>query len=101
MPVYVDDMYKRPMGRLGRMKLSHMYADTTDELYDMARQIGLNTAWVQYDSVCGARTHFDVSMAYRKLAIENGAIEITMREMATKRIEWQRQWQEQQRREQQ
>ena len=32
MAVYVDDMYKYPLGQFGRMKMSHMVADTTEEL---------------------------------------------------------------------
>jgi DNA-directed RNA polymerase specialized sigma24 family protein len=34
MTVYVDDMHARPRGRLGRMKMSHMIADTEAEVDD-------------------------------------------------------------------
>jgi len=34
--VYVDDIHLTDMGRLGRMKMCHMLADTTAELLDMA-----------------------------------------------------------------
>jgi hypothetical protein len=30
MTVYVDDMCDSPIGRFGRMKMSHMIADSTD-----------------------------------------------------------------------
>lgn len=30
--VYVDDMYKSPIGKFRRMKMSHMVADTHGEL---------------------------------------------------------------------
>lgn len=33
MSVYVDDLYRSPVGRLGRMKMSHM--------------IGVNRKWIQ------------------------------------------------------
>ena len=42
MTVYVDDMYRSPIGRFGRMKMSHMVADRRSELFDMARRIGLD-----------------------------------------------------------
>ena len=76
--VYVDDMYKSPMGRFGRMKMSHMTADSTKELLDMAQKIGLNTKWVQKSGT--KYEHFDVSMSMRSKAIESGAVEITMKE---------------------
>lgn len=40
--VYVDDMYKYPIGRFGRMKMSHLIADTTDELLEMVDKIGVD-----------------------------------------------------------
>ena len=47
MTVYVDDMHLSPMGQFGRMKMSHMIADSTDELLAMADRIGLaRRAWV-------------------------------------------------------
>ncbi len=78
MSVYVDDMYTTPMGQFGRMKMSHMLADSTEELLAMADTIGLSRRWIQN---AGTPTeHFDVSMGKRKLAIEAGAVEITMAE---------------------
>ena len=47
MTVYVDDMYASPMGRFGRMKMSHMIADSTDELLEMADAIGVARRWIQ------------------------------------------------------
>lgn len=80
MTVYVDDMYRYPMGALGWMKMSHMIADSTEELVQMAMIIGVNPKWIQ----CAGtnREHFDISLGKRKLAVENGAVEITIREMA-------------------
>lgn len=81
MTVYVDDMYKRQMGRLaiGRsrtMKCSHMIASTDAELHAMAEALGLRRAWFQGD-------HYDISMAKRKQAITLGAHPVTMRELVT------------------
>lgn len=78
MSVYVDDMYKHPMGQFRRMKMSHMIADTEAELHAMADKIGLQRKWYQQD-------HYDVAMVARAKAVFYGAVEITMREMAFKR----------------
>jgi len=83
--VYVDDMYKSAMGKYKKMKMSHMVADTRDELLEMADKIGLKRDWIQYEDI-PSRRHFDVSISKRKLAIENGAIELTMRELAAMNV---------------
>ena len=80
MTVYVDDMHRSPMGRLGRMKMSHMLADTTEELLAMADKIGLARRWMQNPGT--ASEHFDVSKSVRAMAVAAGAKEITMREAA-------------------
>lgn len=43
MAVYVDDMYIIPLGQFGNMKMSHMIADTKEELLEMADKIGGTT----------------------------------------------------------
>jgi len=80
--VYVDNMYLFPMGRFRRMKMSHMIADTTEELMAMADRIGVARKWVQQAGT--PDEHFDVSMGAREKAIEAGAVEISMRELAQK-----------------
>ncbi len=82
MSVYVDDMFRSPLGRYGRMRMSHMIADTTDELLAMADKIGLDRQYLQKPGT--AFEHFDVGMGLRAIAVKNGAIEITMRELAIK-----------------
>ncbi|KVO82438.1 DUF4031 domain-containing protein [Burkholderia ubonensis] len=78
MTVYVDDMYRYPVGRFGRMKMSHLIADTTDELLAMVREIGVNPKWIQH---AGTRDeHFDIAISKRAAAIAAGAIPITYRE---------------------
>lgn len=83
MTVYVDDMYKVPMGRFraGKrtMKMSHMIADTEAELHAMAEAIGVQRKWFQQ---CPSGNHYDISLSKRVLAITAGAKEITMRQCA-------------------
>jgi hypothetical protein len=73
--VYVDDMYTVPMGQFRRMKMSHMMADTEAELHAMADRIGLQRKWYQGD-------HYDIAINTRKKAVQAGAVEISMRQMA-------------------
>ena len=75
MTVYIDDMYRHAIGRFGRMKMSHMIADTEDELHAMAAAIGVARKWYQGD-------HYDVSMSMRGAAITRGAAAITYRTLA-------------------
>lgn len=76
MTVYVDDMYLYPMGRFGRMKMSHMIATDEAELHVMAASIGVARRWYQGD-------HYDVSMDRRTLAIDAGAVPITLRQLSS------------------
>lgn len=82
MTVYVDDMHQSPMGRFGRMKMCHMIADSTEELLAMAGRIGVAQRLLQYPGT--PREHFDIAMSKRALAVEAGAVEITMRDMGKK-----------------
>ncbi|KVF49549.1 MULTISPECIES: DUF4031 domain-containing protein [Burkholderia cepacia complex] len=78
MSVYVDDMYRYPVGQFGRMKMSHLIADTTDELLAIVRAIGVNPRWIQH---AGTRDeHFDIAISKRAAAIAAGAVPITYRE---------------------
>lgn len=80
MTVYIDDMHRRPMGRLGRMKMSHMIADTREELVGMAANLGMRLEWLQREGDAGE--HFDVALGNRAKAVKLGAVEITTREFA-------------------
>lgn len=75
MTVYVDDMYKYPMGQFGRMKMSHMIADAAEELHAMAQAIGIARKWYQGD-------HYDVAMAAREKAVAKGAVPVTLKTLA-------------------
>jgi hypothetical protein len=81
MPVYVDNMHETGIGNFGRMKMSHMIADTTDELLAMADAIGVKRKWIQNKGTCGE--HFDICLSKRAKAVKLGAKEINFREYAT------------------
>lgn len=72
MPVYVDD-YR---GHFRGMIMSHMTADTLDELHMMADKIGLKREWFQN----GSTPHYDVTLSKKELAIRHGAVRETWRE---------------------
>lgn len=59
--------------------MSHMMADSTDELLAMADRIGLNRKWLQRGGT--SREHFDVSKAYRLRAIAAGALPVSPEEI--------------------
>lgn len=80
MAVYVDNFYITGAGNFGRMKMSHMIADTQKELLEMCDKIGVQRKWIQdYET---PREHFDISISKRKLAIGFGAQEIGFRDLA-------------------
>ena len=81
MTVYIDDMYRIPLGKLGRMKMSHMIADTRDELFAVVDAIGVARKHLQKAGKPGE--HFDVSLAMRDHAIRLGAVPIKMNQLAS------------------
>lgn len=80
MAVYVDDMHLYPIGQYGRMKMSHLLADTDEELHAMADRIGVARRWWQRPPKHSS--HYDIALSKRALAVAAGAIEITMRQAA-------------------
>jgi hypothetical protein len=77
-------MWKYPMGQFkargGRTyKMSHLIATDLKELHRMARRLGVDKRHFQ-DKHSGP--HYDIAMSKRKLAVEYGAVEVTMRELA-------------------
>ena len=65
MAVYVDDMF----APFGNMLMSHLTADTVEELHAFAAGIGMKSEWFQDHRV----PHYDVSKAKRLEAIASGA----------------------------
>lgn len=56
----------------------HMYADTLDELHQVAQRIGLRRDWFQDHTVM---PHYDLTVGKRAAAIRAGALEHTRQEM--------------------
>jgi hypothetical protein len=76
MTVYVDDM----RAAYGRLVMCHMIADSEAELIAMADRIGVRRKWHQHPGT--PRSHFDICLTKRALAVQAGAVEITWRQTA-------------------
>jgi hypothetical protein len=74
MTVYVDGMVHH--GSRGRW--CHMWSENLDELHAMADKIGLKRRWFQNHPL---HPHYDLVMSKRRLAIQNGAVACSEREM--------------------
>jgi len=73
------------MIRYGRMKMSHLIADSSAELLEMADRIGVRRRWLQH---AGCHTeHLDICASKRRLAIEAGAVPVSSRELGLKLVE--------------
>lgn len=75
MAVYVDSMFAAYRG----MKMCHMLADSRVELLAMVDKIGVDRKWIQHKG--SYREHFDIAASKRKLAIDNGAIVISRKQL--------------------
>lgn len=76
MAVYVD----KAQNPYGRMKMCHMLADSLEELHAMAYRIGIQRRWFQ----SGASVpHYDICQAKRSMAIANGAVVVSRRELVS------------------
>ena len=69
--VYVDSAYIPHNGK----KWCHLIADSLDELHEFAQKIGLKREW------CHNEDHYDVAPSMRRIAVLNGAKEVTMVEI--------------------
>ena len=73
MTVYVD----KAKNGMGRMRMSHMFADTLGELHAIAARLGLRRAWFQNHDT----PHYDICQTKKRDALELGAIEIDRRKV--------------------
>lgn len=71
--IYVDDMNAPYRG----MIMSHMMADTKEELLEMADKIGVNKKWIQYPDT--PEEHFDICLSMKAKALKLGAKQVTWR----------------------
>ncbi len=82
MTVYVDriqKMYpKDPQARRLGTRWCHLFADSEIELMAFAIDIGLRKEWFQKSN--RGIPHFDLTASRRKMAVEQGAKEITTKE---------------------
>lgn len=75
MPVYVD----APIWPFRRMKMSHLIADTLEELHAMADAIGVSRRWFQQPGKnipIHACPHYDICKSKRALAVKLGAVDL-------------------------
>lgn len=77
MSVFVDDVRHE----FGNMIMCHLWADTLEELFEMADAIGVQRKWLQgHQELSLPRyrkaswVHFDVALSKKALAIKRGAI---------------------------
>ncbi len=77
MSVYVDHYF----ANYGRMQMSHLIADSLDELHAMADQIGVARKWFQKQA---STPHYDVCKSKRLIAIQLGAIPLERRAFVMK-----------------
>ena len=78
MSVYVDNM----SAPFGNMLMCHMWADSDDELLEMADKIGVQRKWIQGHPKLSfgkhrnaSWVHFDIAKSKRSLAVKLGAVE--------------------------
>jgi hypothetical protein len=66
--------------KYGRWVLSHMVADTLEELHKAAQWAGLDKKWFQDKP---KRPHYDICQIRKELAIRHGAILVNDRVLIT------------------
>lgn len=74
MTVYIDQA-NIPFGR---MIMCHMVSDSIEELHEMAAKIGVARRHFQNHP---RHPHYDICLAKKKLAIKNGAVELSNLQM--------------------
>jgi hypothetical protein len=80
MSVYVDPIVEYGGSATFRWtKSCHMYADTEKELHKMAAKIGLKRSWFQDKGT--SLKHYDLIASKRFLAVQNGAVEHSLKQM--------------------
>ena len=86
--VYIDDMNAPYRGML----MCHMIADTHAELIEMARKIGVNRKHIQKAGT--RREHFDICATKKTIAVKNGAVSVTWRQLGNMVLSREAHWSE-------
>ena len=85
MAVYVDPLFECvPRGRWRWNRSCHMWADSDEELHELASKIGLRREWFQKDA---RLPHYDLRPARRAAAVANGAVQVSRRKLAERLLE--------------
>lgn len=86
MPVYVDPVMNHGRSATWRHTHScHMWADTMAELMHMAAALGLKLEWLQGPEINGKYfPHFDLTENKRRLAVQYGAIPLSVEDSVAK-----------------
>lgn len=76
--VYVDPNFEWPKSkRWPHGSVSHMYADTPEELHAFAKKIGLRREWCSdHTQPTSALLHYDLNPTRRAVAVRRGAVEV-------------------------
>lgn len=84
MSVYVDQLFKTPKAYRKSKRAAwwweracHMWADSLEELHEMADRIGLKRQWCQTHT---DPQHYDLTATKRAAALRAGALEGNLRE---------------------
>lgn len=85
MSVYVDELvvWYHAKHRCFKEGSCHLTADSEEELHAFAKKIGLRREWFQARSTA---PHYDLSPGRRKAALLAGAVFVSAREQAVKRL---------------
>ena len=80
MAVYVDQLHYYSNRGIRNGDWCHLFADTIEELHGFAVRCGVQRVWFQEKK----HPHYDLTKGARRVAIINGAIEITTKEYLRK-----------------
>lgn len=81
MPVYIDPQTNcAPNTKWRGSVVTHLFADTVDELHVFAGKIGLNRSWFQV----GSLPHYDLTPSKRALAICEGVVILDRKQAVAK-----------------
>lgn len=84
MSIYVDEIRQWPTPiRCFKAGSCHLSADSLDELHAFARKLRLRREWFQDHA---SMPHYDLTIEKRARAVKLGAVEVSAREQARRRI---------------